>query len=360
MTPFPTHISTATAPRARGAEFGARWSAETRAAVTAYTDLFAALGATGAQVRGWAGQALDRTAAWAPDLAVEMAGLAAGAGLEPWQVAALNARTEILAALRDGGEGECSTSVALPGGGRPPRTLQTWDWLDGMRDVGVLWEYEPRPGRRVRTFTEFGVLAKIGVTGGGLGAHFNILKHTSDGGDIGVPVHLLVRRILDEADDLDAAVAILRGARTSASSVITVVTWDGERADARALEVSPAGLGVVAPDADGLLLHTNHFLDPALAPGERLGTDRPGTYARYTHLSGRARELWDTDPTGRAKAMVAHLPDGAPVCAHSDPADPPDQRWDTLATIGLDLPAGRLEVHRGGPCGVTPTTWQTF
>ncbi|MEU5884193.1 C45 family peptidase [Spirillospora sp. NPDC047279] len=359
MTPFPTHVSTRTAPAARGEEFGARWSAETRAAFDGYAELFATLGATGPQVQGWAELALARTAEWAPDLAAEMAGLATGAGLETWQVAALNARTEILAELRDDGEGECSTSVVLPAGG-PPRTLQTWDWLEGMREVGVLWEYEPRPGHRVRTFTEFGVLAKIGVTGAGLGAHFNILKHTADGGGIGVPVHLVARRILDEAHDLDSAVAIVRGAPTSASSVITVVTYDGERADARSLEVSPAGLGVVAPGPDGLLLHTNHFIDPSLARGERLGTDRPGTYARYAHLEDRARELRDADPTGRAKAMIAHAPDGAPVCAHSSPADPPDQRWDTLATISLDVPAGRLEVHRGGPCGVTSGAWQTF
>jgi isopenicillin-N N-acyltransferase-like protein len=359
MTPFPVHRSTLTAPAARGEEFGARWSAETRAAFDGYAELFAGLGATGAQVRDWAGLALERTARWAPHLAEEMAGLAAGAGLETWQVAALNARTEILAALGHDGEGECSTSVVLPGGGLPPRTLQTWDWLDRLRGTGVVWEYEPRPGHRVRTFTEFGVLAKIGVTGAGLGAHFNLLKHAADSADIGVPVHLLARRILDEADGLGAAIALARGARTSASSVITVVAYDGNRADARALEVSPAGLGVVAPGPDGLLVHTNHFLDPALAPGERLGTDLAGSRARLAHLKDHADELRDADATGRAKAMLAHAPGGAPVCAHPEPADPPHERWETLATIGLDVAAGRLRVHRGGPCGVTPATWQT-
>ncbi|XVQ14142.1 C45 family autoproteolytic acyltransferase/hydrolase [Spirillospora sp. CA-255316] len=359
MTPFPVHRSTLTAPAARGEEFGARWSAEIRAAFDGYAELFAGLGATGAQVRDWSGLALERTARWAPHLAEEMAGLAAGAGLEAWQVAALNARTEILAALWHAGEGECSTCVVLPGGGLPPRTLQTWDWLDGMRGTGVVWEYEPRPGHRVRTFTEFGILAKIGVTGAGLGTHFNILKHTADSADIGVPVHLVARRILDEADGLDAAIEVARGARTSASSVITVVAYDGNRADARALEISPAGLGVLAPGPDGVLVHTNHFLDPALAPGERPGTDRPSTYARLAHLRDRSRDLWDVDPTGRAKAMLSHAPDGAPVCAHPEPAEPPHQRWETLATISLDVAAGRMEIHRGGPCGITAATWQT-
>ncbi|MFD0903402.1 C45 family autoproteolytic acyltransferase/hydolase [Actinomadura sediminis] len=167
---FPVHTSTRTAPEARGEEFGTRWSTETQATYRRYADLFASLGATGSDVREWAALALDRTAEWAPHLAAEMAGLASGAGLETWQVAALNARTEILAALRDDGAGECSTAVVLPGGGLPPRTLQTWDWLDAMRGGSVLWEYG-----RVRTFTEFGVLAKIGVNRAGLGVHFNPL-----------------------------------------------------------------------------------------------------------------------------------------------------------------------------------------
>ncbi|MFD0903400.1 hypothetical protein [Actinomadura sediminis] len=53
-------------------------------------------------------------------------------------------------------------------------------------------------------------------------------------------MHLLARRVLDEADTIDAALEIVRGARVSASTVLTVVTYDGTRADARALEIGRA------------------------------------------------------------------------------------------------------------------------
>jgi isopenicillin-N N-acyltransferase-like protein len=359
MTMFPLYTSAELDPAARGRAYGARWASEVAACADSYDELFAAYGATPDQIRDWGATALDRTADWAPRLAAEIEGIAAGAGLEPWRVAALNARTEILAPLRDRGEGECSTVVMLPETG-PPRTIQTWDWRDRMHDVPLLWTYQTRPGHVVRTFTEFGVLAKIGVNSAGVGVHFNILRHDSDHAEIGVPVHLVARRILDEATDVAQATEIARSARTSASTVITVVDFDGVRGRVRALEVCPAGVGVVPAGADGVLLHTNHFLDPALTAGERLGSERPGTYDRLKHLRARVDDLRAGDPTARAKAMLGHGPDGAPVCAHADPAEPFHERSATLATISIDLAGHRLHVHRGGPCQVTPDTWQTL
>ncbi|MFG1943943.1 C45 family autoproteolytic acyltransferase/hydolase [Nonomuraea sp. NPDC048826] len=352
---FPSFTSTETEPHARGAELGARLRDAVAANLAGYTALFEAAGATGEQVRAWGERALERAAAWAPRLADEIAGLASGAGLEPWQVAVVNARTEILAALDATGPGECSTSVVLPGRGLPPRTVQTWDWLAHLRDAPVLWAYETRPGHVVRTFTEAGALAKIGANSAGLGVHFNLLRHRADGGDLGVPVHLIARRILDEAATVEEAADLARSATVSASTVITAVTADG----AGAIEISPAGVAVVPPDG-GVLQHCNHFLDPALAEGERLGPEEPGTYTRQRYLGDHAGRLGGDDLTARALALVSHEPEGVPVCAHPDPALPLSEQWETLATIGLDLPAGRLLVHQGGPCQVTGSTWQVF
>ncbi|TMR09617.1 peptidase C45 [Nonomuraea turkmeniaca] len=348
---FPTFTSTQLDPRARGKELGTHRRKAIVANLAGYSDLFAVAGATPAQVRAWGERALDRSADWAPQLAEEIAGIAAGAGLEPWQVAVVNARTEILAAIDATGEGECSTSVVLPG----PRTVQTWDWHDHLRDAPMLWELEPRPGHVVRTFTEAGALAKIGVNTAGLGIHFNILRHESDSAELGVPVHLIARRILEEAATVEEAIAVAMSAPVSASTVITAVTSD----DAASIEISPAGVGVIPPE-QGVLQHCNHFLAPGLAEGERHATDRPSTYDRLQHLRDRVEELSGDDHTARALAMLSHGPDAAPVCAHPDLTQPINQRWETVATIALDLPAGRLRVHQGGPCQVTEETWQVF
>ncbi|HEX4814614.1 MAG TPA: C45 family peptidase [Nonomuraea sp.] len=349
---FPTFTSTQLDPRARGKELGAHFRERVTANLAGYTDLFTVAGATPERMRAWGERALDRVAGWAPHLADEIAGIASGAGLQPWQVAAMNARTEILAALDATGEGECSTSVVLPG----PRTIQTWDWHDHLRDAPVLWELEPRSGHVVRTFTEAGVLAKIGVNSAGLGIHFNILRHETDHADVGVPVHVIARRILEDAATVEDAVAVARSAPVSASTVITAATSD----DAASIEITPAGVGVVRPDGDGVLQHCNHFLVSSLAEGERHATDRPSTYDRLRHLRDRVADLSDDDHRVRARAMLSHGPDDAPVCAHPDLTQPLNQRWETLATIALDVPAGRMRVHKGGPCQVTEETWQTF
>ncbi|WP_113698677.1 C45 family autoproteolytic acyltransferase/hydolase [Nonomuraea lactucae] len=264
-----------------------------------------------------------------------------GAGLRAWQIGALNARTEILAAsaVRNGASvsrAECSTAVHLPHDGTAPHTIQTWDWHDHLRDVRLVWAYQPRPGHQVRTFTELGVLAKIGLNSRGIGVHFNILEHDSDTDEIGVPVHLVARRILDEAGAVDEARDIAASAHTSASTAITVVGFDQGHAQAVCLELSPSGLGEVRPEGDGTLVHTNHFLDPDLARGDRVFNEAD-SHDRLAALSERRVALRSADLTDRAAALSSHAPDGAALCAHPAEGAPMTSRWETLMTISLDL-----------------------
>ncbi|MFC3997333.1 C45 family autoproteolytic acyltransferase/hydrolase [Nocardiopsis sediminis] len=355
-----TFVSPAAGPAERARAFGAAWRAEIGANLEGYLRLFAAVGAPADRVRPWSEAALDQTAAWAPALAEEITGIAAGAGIEPWQAAALNARTEILAAAGHRGRGECSTAVVLPAGGGAPRTTQTWDWHDALGADLVVWAVEPRPGHTVRCFTEFGVLGKIGVNSAGVGVHFNILRHTSDHAGIGVPVHVVARRILDDAASVAEAAEIARSARVSASSVITVAAAGGGRGEARCLELCPQGVAELHPDDDGVLLHTNHFLDPVLAEGQQPILDDSSTHPRLAALGDRAAALGAQDPLERAGALLDHEADGSGICCHPDPAKPFHERWQTLLTIALDLENARLAYHGGGPCTAAPDTWHTF
>lgn len=203
--------------RERGRLLGTTWRDDICATWFGYQRFFALHELDDALVRETAERSLDATADWAPGLAEEIAGIAAGSGLELWTVAALNARSEVLARYRPVVPGECSTAAFLPESG-PPRTIQTWDWYEQMTDVKLVWQYEPAPGRTVKTLTEFGILGKIGVTDQGLGLHFNLLQHDADGRQDGVPVHVIARRILDEATSLAHAEQLARSARVSAAS----------------------------------------------------------------------------------------------------------------------------------------------
>ena len=220
--------------------------------------------------------------AWSPNLAAEVIGMASGADLPVWQLASLNARTEVLAARTR--HSECSTTVHAPRGPRAPQTLQTWDWHDSLCPHGLMLALHTERGMNVKLFCEFGMLAKLGVNSAGLGLHFNILHHTSDNDSGGVPVHAIARRLLEEASSVEEAIELARSARVSASTVLTVFSREDSSPRAVSIELSPERTALVLPREDGWLLHTNHFLDPQLSLGEQVA-DRADTQCRLGHRS---------------------------------------------------------------------------
>lgn len=86
----------------------------------------------------------------------------------------------------------------------------------------------------------------------------------------------------------------------------------------------------------------------------------PLTYDRLAHLQANSDGLAAPDVTARVGALLSHGPAEAPVCAHPDPSAALHERWETVATISLDLEATALLLHEGGPCQVTAATWQAF
>lgn len=309
-----TFTSAASPPRERGLEFGEVHADEVRRTVEAYRPLID-LGRA---------DVLPAIRGAAPELALEIEGIATGAGVPVDELAAVNARTELLAVAA---RGECSTVVAFPDGGGAPLAMQTWDWFGALADSWLVWTIPQPDGRVVRTLTEYGIVGKIGVNGHGLGLLFNILHHADDGGALGVPVHVLARRALDRAHDVTSALALLTSARVSASTCMTLV----DARNAVSVELSPAGADAVLPSADGLLLHTNHFLADRGRPGCRELEVGPDSHVRLDTLRRAIRS--EADVPAALEAVRC----------------PPDDEYQTLATIALDVAAGDLRVH-------TPTT----
>lgn len=348
-------VSKQSDPRSRGRELGHAFAREVRGTWAAYQQVFTTHGLDEALVREVSDQARDQVLTWGPCQVEEIDGIAEGSGLEPWQVMAVNARSEVLARYRSPVPGECSTSVSLPEDGSP-RTVQTWDWHEAFRGRTLAWQLEPQPGRVVKTFTEFGLLGKIGVTNAGLAVHFNLLQHDADGQQPGVPVHLLSRRILDEAASIAEAEALVRSTPVSASVALTLVQYDGRAGEAVTLEAAPTGVRRVEA-VDGLLLHANHFVHPDLAPHDRLARSDADTHARQEMLGRRADALRSADLEVRAAAMECHESDGAGLCCHPGGPDDLTMRWLTIATIALDVEKGQLSLRDGSPCQATGGPW---
>jgi isopenicillin-N N-acyltransferase-like protein len=342
--------STPLEPAARGYEFGRALAGPVGSTVDAYLALFAERGGPAGLVESLGAAALDRIEAWAPELAEEIRGMAAGSGVPVARLAAINARTELLAHLGGAGRGECSTVV---GHGVAPESrvvpkngthevvaMQNWDWYASMSGNWLAWTIPHPDGRRLTTVTEYGIVGKIGVNSLGVGTLFNILHHELDGAAIGLPVHVVARRILDTAGSVEDGLRLCTSARQlglSASTSITIV--DSERAVA--VELWPGGLGQVAPDADGLLMRTNHFLSAPARDGDRWAEHGEDTVARLDELRRGLR-----GPVATADVLDALGDHESGLCCHPGPGE----THATLATVALDLPGRTLRVTEGQPC----------
>ncbi|MDP5226461.1 MULTISPECIES: C45 family peptidase [Arthrobacter] len=343
-----TAASTTQDPAERGRELGLEFGDRFSRIAGLYLQHFEDLDIPAETVRRIAETSHRALADWAPGLAAETEAIADSAGLELWTLAAVGARTEILAAAPPRLEGECSTAV-LTREDRAPETLQTWDWHDFLVPDGLLLDFATETGRRVKMFTEFGTAAKIGVNDSGLGLHFNILSHSSDSDAGGVPVHAIARRILEEASTVEEATAIAGSATVSASTVFTVFaqTHDGG-SRAASLELSPAGLAAVRPDEDGWLFHTNHFLDPELSVGDAARAEST-TVERFQHLNAVRETLAGLAPVDRARAACGTDGSGAAICMVPDSTKPRIDQWGTLLTIGVDVAGFGLDYFAGRP-----------
>jgi len=246
----------------------------------------------------------------AAGLEAEVEGIAEGAGVAVDALLALQARSELL------GGAECSLI------GRPGIVEQNWDWHPDV--TPLLWTVELER-RWFVTLTEAGMVGKIGLSSAGLCVGLNLLRCSADGGLGGVPIHVLLRELLERCDSVAAAVDRLCGTRVTASSCITVASAD----EAVAVELSPGGARTIRGDP---VLHTNHFLADLPAGHDLEAAEEPSTLLR---LQALAR-------SGSLRSPI--------VCRHDDPAAPWPDRLATLASVVMEPAVPRLRVADGPPC----------
>ncbi|MEU3059382.1 C45 family peptidase [Streptomyces subrutilus] len=351
------HVTTDAAdPRQRGRSRGLQLAEGLHGALDAYDRLFALAGIGPHTVRDDAERALDAVGAFRPALRAQIEGIADGARVDAWQVAALNARTEILARSRTVPPGECSTLVRrLPtsDGGATRVGVQTWDW---HVELSSSWHTLDSAGgaHRYVGITEHGILAKIGVNSAGLALHFNILGHRDDRVG-GIPVHVLAALVLEEAGSAEHAREILRDAPLTSSGSFTLFDADS----ALLLDLSPVGIFEVPEAAAGTHLRTNHFLTPVPSAHEKTWLYQPDSGERYAFL----RDRIERDPVERPGHLVERLvtgPGEPPLTCVPDMDAPTGRRWASLATVVLDPASRTARVLDGTPAEHTIRPWRTL
>ena len=180
----------------------------------------------------------------------EIVAIAEGAGMQPWQIAYLNARTEI---FHQTGSGivlnECTSLFA-----KERRILaQNWDWMKECESLISLIEIEREDGHQMLMLTEPGIIGKIGFNSKGLGVCLNILGGKPE--SLGVPVHVLLRVALDSGS-IDEAYRKIRSLPFCTFSSLLL----GDQSGA-VLNLELAGDQVQAVGCDDKpSVHTNHYL----------------------------------------------------------------------------------------------------
>lgn len=343
------HHSTESSPRERGYAFGRAHADRIENTLSTYGRLFAGLHGVGAREVAQLGEVVGaRLGEGFPELREELEGIAVGAGVEEFALFAANARTEILAGTA---RPECSAIGVLPEATSDGSTLlaQNWDWHPDLAESRVIWRVENEDGSWFVTLTEAGLLAKIGLNSSGLGVCLNILTTTADGGVGGLPIHVLLRLLLQDCENLSAAVRLLLNAEVTASSCFNLGFADGEAGALASVELSPVAAAVIWPE-HGRLLHTNHFLRPPADAEDRMRREWPDTVVRYNELERRVASRPPTSLSAVTDLLTSHFNGPIAVCCHDAENSRYGDRQATLASVVLDLTNRRLLVTDGAPC----------
>ncbi len=263
----------------------------------------------------------------APHWLDELSTWAAAAGADIDDLLVLNARSEVLSIVRaERRRGEC-TVVADPG-----ILGQTWDWYGRQRQAMVVLRTDG-----FLTLTEAGMLAKIGVNRRGLAVGLTFLASPADGipGAGTLPVHAVLRLLLERSSSVAAAVDQLDDVRLSGSACIALA----DPSSAAIVELTPGGRSVLPAG-----VHTNHCLDPTLR-----------------EMQGPVPFLDDSEErmarAGALRAAGVPLPDlladTAGGCSAIDqPPDPALDEHDRTATVlgvVIEPHGGTLRIAPGRP-----------
>jgi len=378
MPPLPIVELTGT-PHEMGVEQGRRLTAEISENLRIYYHRFqreAQLSVD--EVRSRGRQYLAVTDRVARPYADAVRGVSEGSGIALDDIAALNARYEILYSqysminqgaalrLRSGPAGAASRPALEPDGCTAFAVLpeasadghlwlgQNWDWFPQVR--GAVLRMRRDDGVVVAAFTEAGIVGgKIGMNSHGLGLVINgLLSNRDDWARLRTPFHVRTWMILQQ-DTLAAAAAVVTGEPRSCSANFLIGKANGA-AEVVNIEAAPDATCRLLPQR-GLFAHANHFVDPTvLGVSQPLAEEKTSTYQREAQMARMLDSGWASrglDRNGMMAMLADHTGHPDSVCRHPNPHLPEEERVETVVSVLQDLTARRMYVAAGTPC-VTP------
>ena len=290
-----------------------------------------------------------------PALADEIARHRRGRRPAGGRVAAINARTEMLAAVGAARRASARRWSCCRDGDAPV-AVQTWDWYAALRrQLARVDDPARRTGaahhrHRVRHRRQ-----DRRQRAGARRAPQHPAPRPATAAGSACPCTCWPARVLDEAQRPEPRRSCgSPGARVSASSSLTLVAAAGGESAAVSVELNPGGVGYALPDADGVLRAHQPLPQPPGEPARHRATQRPGHRRPLRHAAPPTRRRPGRQPHRRPRTRLARtcsagggdLLSRRPVTARRGQfADPRHRRRWTSAS-------GNLAAHAGGPCTV--------
>ncbi|WP_105401760.1 MULTISPECIES: C45 family autoproteolytic acyltransferase/hydolase [Neorhizobium] len=201
---------------------------------------------------------------YGPQYIEEMRGIAKAVNTDLAAILLLNARTEILKLARRREKGQADfiqsdgcTGVFVMPSATPDNVFihaQNWDWKAECAETAIVLKIKRSDGPDIITFTEAGGLARTGFNAAGISISGNYLETDRDYRELGVPLAIIRRKVLEQ-DHLAMAMQAVYGTRKSASNNMMIGHAHGVAID---FECAPDETFLVHPE-NGVLVHANHF-----------------------------------------------------------------------------------------------------
>ena len=259
------------APYERGLSYGRQAAPEIKTGIAHYAAQVRDLDLSDAALAQVVSSYLPKIEAFEPRYVEEMRGIAEGAGVEFHHVVMINARTEVLklAANRDlraGLLGEiepdgCTTVVVGPRAAAEGRLIHAhnWDWKMESAEASVVLRIRQEDGPDILTFTEAGALGRFGFNALGIGITANYLECERDYSQIGVPLALIRRQVLEQTHFALALRSAYVTPKSGSNNIVLTHAGGGLTFN---FECAPdESFDFEAPD--GLLVHANHWRSQA-------------------------------------------------------------------------------------------------
>lgn len=330
-------------PYERGQAYGQQCREEIGVSIKVYGNLFQELkGISWEDARKISEFYLSKTRDFAPAYVEEMQGIADGANVDLLDIAALNARTEIMFAQLDAQE--CTTLSLLPPATEGGQVIaaQNWDFYRQLRDSMVILHVRQENKPNFVTVTEAGMIGGIGMNDRGIGILLNAL--TAEVSCQGIPLRTRMRAMLDSET---LAEAYAQGSHKPTSVGHLVATHkDGI---AIAFEMDSNTLETILPE-DGVWVHTNHYLGPKMYQAHD-AAPRASTYIRLQRIKALVKESYGKITKETVMDMLRdHAGHPYALCTHENAKDPVTRQYVTNFSIIMDLTEGCFYLAPGNPC----------